>query len=211
MVTLVIGWTGAVLSTVLGVPQMVKLWRTRDTAGLSVFFWQLKVCIDIIWFSHGLILCLQGSNAWNMVVPNGLSAIVTGTVIVLLHQTRGIGYFRLLAPGLAMAAAFVAADFFVGSFVFGLLSSIPSVLANGGQSISLVRSRSISGVAPFFLLAYTVNQIVWVAWGHLMNDAGTIITSWVTGVLVWFNMLWWLLRRAGVPALFAKAGADGVG
>lgn len=180
----------------LGVPQAVRLFRTRDTEGLSVFFWQLNLCVNVIWTVHGALI-----GQVNMIVPNGISMFVTLFVIYLLHRTRKLSYLYLLAPGLIAAACFIAIDVFIGTFWFGYASAIPALVSNGGATVELIRSRKITGVSPVWLAAYNLNQFFWVTWGYLVADDGTIICSWATWIVVGLNSIWLIMRKCGLPPI----------
>ena len=52
-----------------------------------------------------------------------------------------------------------------------------------------------------------VNQLLWLAWGLLIADPGTIITTAMISVLTGLNLLWYVLRRLGLRAFFAPGEA----
>lgn len=52
----IVGWSATVLGTILGVPQLVRLLRTRSVAGLSLIAWQATLSINIGWTVHGLLI-----------------------------------------------------------------------------------------------------------------------------------------------------------
>ena len=114
----------------------------------------------------------------------------------------------VLAPGLAIAAAMIAVDLLLGSAAYGLAAIVPSLLANAGQSLELVRARVIGGVSPVFLVLQVVCQALWLSWALLVPDTGTIITATVTLVVVVFNLGWWVLRSRGLRPLFLSPGTD---
>jgi uncharacterized protein with PQ loop repeat len=192
-----LGWAAGTVAVAVGMPQFLRLLRTRDTAGVSVFLWQLTFCINLIWISHGIQI-----RSVSMTVSNCCCCLVTCSILVLLHSTRGIAWFRLVAPGLAGAAVFIAVDLLAGSAAFGVVACLPSLLGNGGQTLAIVRSPRVTGVSLWYLLIYNVNQCLWTTWGWLIADKGTFITSLVTWVVVATSLVWWLLRRAGLKALF---------
>ncbi|MDR3069892.1 MAG: hypothetical protein LBU38_02635 [Propionibacteriaceae bacterium] len=192
----VLGWAGAFTSTVLGIPQLVRLLRTKDARGLSVFFWQLKLTGDLIWGFHGALI-----GQMNMLVPNVFSCVVTLMVLWALHKEHHRPFPALVVPGLALAVVMVAIDLCFGTFWFGVATSVLPVIGHGGQSIDLIRSPKVSGISPMFLIAFNVNQVFWICWAILILDAGSLITGISTGVMVAFNLIWWLLRKLGLPAL----------
>ena len=50
-----IGWAAAVVGTLLGVPQVYRLARTRTVAGLSMPAWQAILALHIAWIYHGFM------------------------------------------------------------------------------------------------------------------------------------------------------------
>jgi uncharacterized protein with PQ loop repeat len=50
----VIGWAATVFGTILGLPQVVRLIRTRRIDGLSLTAWQAILTVNIGWTAHGI-------------------------------------------------------------------------------------------------------------------------------------------------------------
>lgn len=195
----IVGWAGALTAISIGIPQVVRLIRTRSTAGVSLVTWQAVLALNIGWGVHGLLL-----DALNMVVSNAFSVIASLMVLGLIRRERHRGPLSLLMPSGMIAAVMIAVDLALGSTWFGAVAVVVSLVANAGQGISLVRSVSIAGVAPGFLVAQLLNQLLWLAWALLVADSGTLISSASTGLVASFNLVWWLLRRFGMPAIFVR-------
>lgn len=195
----IVGWAGALTALSIGIPQAFRLLRTRNTAGLSVVAWQAMLTLNIGWLVHGVLL-----EAPNMIVPNGVSVLISATVLLLLRQERELNALRLLVPVVLGAGVMIAADLVLGSTGFGVTAILASLMANAGQGISLVREPAITGVAPGFLIIQLVNQVVWVTWGVMVADSGTVISATFTGLVALFNAVWWTLRRFGMRPLFVR-------
>ncbi len=196
----VLGWLAALTATLLGVPQAVRLWRTRVTDGLSLLAWQFMLVINLAWTSHGLVI-----GQLNMVLPNALAMASTLPVLALVSRDRGLALWRVLVPSLLGAALMVGVDLTLGTAAFGALGVVPAVAANAGQSVELVRAPAVDGVSPVFLAWQLVNQSLWAVWAVLVPDLGTLISAAATALIAAFNVAWWLARRFGLPALFAPA------
>jgi hypothetical protein len=56
----------------------------------------------------------------------------------------------------------------------------------------------VTGVSPAFLIGGVLNQVLWLAWGILVPDAGTQITATTTLAITGLNLLWWILRTLGL-------------
>ena len=196
---IVIGWAAAVVGTVLGLPQLARLARTRNVEGLSLPAWQLILGLNLAWATHGVIL-----GQWNMIVPNILGMGSSVPILVLMARELGRDLGRVVLPGVLLAAGMVAVDLGFGSTAFGLVALWPALIANAGQSLELIRSPRVHGVSPVFLVGAAVNQVLWLGWGLLVPDPGTVITATTTLAVTTFNLVWWIarilgLRSFGVP------------
>jgi uncharacterized protein with PQ loop repeat len=196
----VVGWLATLAGTLLGLPQAVRLARTRNVEGLSLPAWQAMLAVNVAWTQHGLRI-----GQAPMVVTSALSLCSTVPILILMSRELRRPPLRVMLPGLVAAAGMIAVDQVFGTAAYGSVATIPAVLANVGQSIELVRAPRVVGVSPLFLLLSTVNQALWLTWALLVPDAGTAITAAVTGAGAAFNLGWWLARLAGMPALFPYA------
>ena len=68
-------WTGAVLSTMLGLPQVLRVLRTNDVRGLSTITFWLTLANAAVWLSWAL---MTGHLA------TGIPAVVNGPAAVLV-------------------------------------------------------------------------------------------------------------------------------
>lgn len=191
----VLGWVAAVVGVSISVPQVVRLLRTRDVSGLSVFGWQTLVSITFAWTVHGFRV-----EQLNMIVSNLIGFGMTALVLGLIGRELRLNLVRLLLPGLAAAGLLVGVDVVFGAGIFGAVAIIPSVMANSAQSLELVRSPRIDGVSPLFLVLAVVNQALWFSWGLLVPEYGTIVSASVTLAVTVFNLVWWSLRKLGMRA-----------
>jgi uncharacterized protein with PQ loop repeat len=195
-----VGWAGTFTGTLLGLPQVVRLTRTRNVEGLSLSTWQALLAVNVAWTQHGLRI-----GQAPQVLTSVLSLCSTVPILVLMSREVRRPLPRVMLPGLLAAAAMIAVDRAFGTAAYGSVAVIPAVLANAGQSIELVRAPRVVGVSPLFLLLAAVNQTLWLTWALLIPDAGTAITAAVTGAGAAFNLGWWLARLAGLPPLFPRA------
>lgn len=189
----IVGWAAAVVGTLLGLPQVFRLARTRDAEGLSLVAWQLVLGLNLAWMVHGVTLM-----KWNLIVPNLLGLLTTVPILVLLSRELGRALPRVLLPGLLLAVGMVAVDLGFGTTAYGIVAMWPALLANAGQSLELIRSPRVTGVSPVYLSAAALNQALWLAWGVLVADAGTIISATSALVVTAFNLAWWVARLSGL-------------
>ena len=50
----ILGWAAALLASCVAVPQVVRLFRTGTTAGVSVTAWRLVLAANLSWTAHGV-------------------------------------------------------------------------------------------------------------------------------------------------------------
>lgn len=196
----IVGWCATAVNICIAFPQFLRLMRTRDTAGISVLFWQLNLGICPAWITYGVLI-----DAMNLVTCNVVMTVMAALVLRLIRQSLGVSVARLVLPGAAMYAmlmgTYIAAGDF-GGIAFGALASVLQVLANSGQSIDLVRAPKVTGVSPVFLALANANQVLWFTWAILADEPGMVICSGVTEVVVGFSLVWLFLRSRGMRAFF---------
>ena len=190
---IVVGWVAALVGTVLGLPQMIRLARTRNIEGLSLPAWQVILGLNIGWTSHGVIL-----GQLNLILPNVLGLVSTLPILFLMSRELDRPLPKILVPGILLGLGMIATDVIFGTAVFGMVALWPAFFANVGQTLELIRSPRVAGVSPFFLIAGVLNQALWLWWGVLVNDAGTMITATTTLGITSVNLVWWLMRRLGL-------------
>lgn len=194
----VLGWAAAAAGISLGVPQLIRLLRTRDVHGISVPAWQALLAVNLGFGIHGIML-----GQWNMILTNVFALATTVPMLVLLARELKRPLWRLMAPGVLGAGVLIGLDLAVGSAAFGLAIMIPGTIVNIGQTVALVRSHSVTGVSPLYMVMGVVNQLLWCTWAWLLPDVGTGIATSVYLATVSFNLLWWGLRKLGLRAFFA--------
>ena len=189
-----VGWVGTLTGVVLGLPQLVRLARTRSVDGLSLVAWQAMLAVNIGWAAHAITIGQPPQ-----FVASTLALLTTVPILYLMAQQMGRNFILTLAPGLALAALMIVIDQAFGSAVYGVVAIIPAVLAGAGQSVALVRAEHVRGVSTPFLVLAVVNQFIWVTWAVLVADLGTIIAATTTGAIAVFNLGWYFARRLGMP------------
>ncbi len=190
---ILVGWAAALVGTVLGLPQMIRLARTRNVEGLSLPAWQVILGLNIGWTSHGVIL-----GQLNLILPNVLGLASTLPILFLMSRELGRPLPKVLLPGILLGIGMIATDVIFGTAVYGMVALWPAFFATVGQTLELIRSPRVAGVSPFFLIAGVLNQALWLWWGSLVVDAGTMITATTTLGITSVNLVWWLLRQLGL-------------
>lgn len=199
----IVGWSATVLGTILGVPQLVRLLRTRSVAGLSLIAWQATLSINIGWTVHGLLIGQPPQ-----VVTNVLALLTTVPILVLMARGLDRPVAATLLPGAVLGVAMIAIDLLLGSAAYGVVVTVPSVVIAGGQTVELARARDVRGLSPVFLVLGLVNITLWETWGLLVGDSGTMIAVSIAMAIGVVNFVWFVLRRLGLRALFPRHGDE---
>jgi uncharacterized protein with PQ loop repeat len=87
----VIGWAGTVSGTILGLPQALRLVRTRRVDGLSLTAGRAMLVVNLIWTAHGIsigqlpqIVTSALSLCWRSSRRSRLTRLAALTLVVLL-------------------------------------------------------------------------------------------------------------------------------
>ncbi|HEY8662298.1 MAG TPA: hypothetical protein VIL68_01660 [Propionibacteriaceae bacterium] len=74
--------------------------------------------------------------------------------------------------------------------------------------MQFVRAPHVTGVSPLFVTMAVVNQAVWVTWGLLVKDAGTVMTASTVCGLTSFNLNWYetLATPSGLAVVRPEPG-----
>lgn len=98
-VTLV-GWIASAVGMTVGLPQLIKLIRTRNVGGLSLFAWQATLVANLIWLGHGIRI-----EQLPHVVTNLAGLATTLPLVLLLARSHRLGRFKALWPPLRSSSA----------------------------------------------------------------------------------------------------------
>ena len=152
MIIQVVGWLAAAATLLSSVPQVVRLLRTRNTSGVSIWTYTIWTSVALWWAAWGFAVGAKPSLAVNLACAPLLFAVV-----LLLRPTRT--HWAVLALSL------------VGS-ITGMLWSPTSLLVVGslGQVLlglpaateALRRNADLSGVAPGTWAIVIVSSVLWI-------------------------------------------------
>ena len=193
MLTSVLGWVAALLAASVALPQVIRLLRTRATAGISVLAWRLTFAANVAWTLHGIL-----TGHTNIVLPNLIFGLFSTVILVVLGRARELKLVPLIAPSLLLAVATVGLNVWLGPVAFAIAAGLPSVLAQLMQFHELVIAPRITGVSIPFLVLNVVNQSCWVSWALLADEVSVILCGSTLGTLMALNLTWAVLRRSGL-------------
>lgn len=81
-----LGMGAATLTTACFVPQVVRLWRTRNAEGISLVTFAAFLVGVALWLAYGLIL-----RAWPIIIANAVTLVLALAIIVLTVRFRKKG------------------------------------------------------------------------------------------------------------------------
>ena len=76
--TNIVGFIAAIFTTFAFVPQVIKVWRTRSTADISLGMYSLFTLGVAFWLAYGILL-----NAWPIILANIVTLLLAGAVLVM--------------------------------------------------------------------------------------------------------------------------------
>jgi uncharacterized protein with PQ loop repeat len=188
-----LGWFAAALASVVALPQVVKLVRTRTTAGISLTAWRLTLAANIAWTGHGFVA--GHANIW---LPNLIFMVCSLTILNQLRRDRRLPLTAVFGPSLVLGMTTLGIDVVFGAVAFAVAAGLPSVTAQILQFHELLLTPRIGAVSLPFLAMNTVNQAVWLGWGLLAGEQSITLVASAMGMLMGINLVWYVLRRTGV-------------
>ena len=72
-----LGLAAAYCTTIAFVPQLVKTWKTRSTADISLRMFLVLVIGIILWLAYGMLL-----GDVPLIVANGITLVLAGIILV---------------------------------------------------------------------------------------------------------------------------------
>ncbi len=148
-----------VLATIVGLtramPQLVRLLRARDAAGISVDGCVTSAIVSSFWATYGV---LTGQPA--VVLASGTpAAIFVLITIAALRYGRRVNEFRAAPLFLALFIAVVVTGGAVG---LGLVLTVGALVANTPHVIVAYRENDLSGVSPSTWKLTATDGAIWV-------------------------------------------------
>lgn len=79
----ILGMAAATLTTGSFVPQVVRLWRTRNSEGISLVTFTVFGAGLVLWLTYGIIL-----HAWPIIIANTITIVLALAIVVLTLRFR---------------------------------------------------------------------------------------------------------------------------
>lgn len=182
-------------------PQILKLRRTGDTAGLSTSWALLTGINNAAWFGY-----FAASRYWSALIPSVSAAVLGGCLGIMLHRRQALPRRSRAAIGawaVLLGAAGSIDRRLLGAVLTGafLVQVVPAVS-------TAYRTHRPTGIAAGTWLLILGELSCWAAFGAARHD-GPLVTLGATGVISALLML----RRCALPSGVRQpaAGAPGGG
>lgn len=177
-------YIGMTLSASASLPQLTRLVRTGDLAGLSSMTWTLSSCSFMAWVAYGFTLPMFAH------VPGNLVSAVLSTAILTVMIRRGTRPARILALAGVIAGAGVAAFALIGPPALGWLAYATGAVRSLPQLVTASRSPSTAGLSASTWMLSGSSGVFWMVYAYLSGDHPVIAAS-TTGLItgVWVAVL----------------------
>ena len=79
----IVGVAAALLSIASFVPQAWKIWKTRETEGLSTKMWIFNTCAFALWTVYGI-----GLGKWPLIATNAICLVLAAFILTMKVTAR---------------------------------------------------------------------------------------------------------------------------
>ena len=105
----VVGWLATLVTIILGIPQALRLLRTRRVDGLSVTAWQSWLVLNLGYTAHGIDIGQPPQ-----ILASALSLCSTVPILFLMARELRRRLLPVLLPGLLGAGTLIVIDQVLG-------------------------------------------------------------------------------------------------
>jgi uncharacterized protein with PQ loop repeat len=179
-------------------PQILKLRRTRDPAGVSWSWAVLTSLNNGAWFVYFIL-----SEYWSALVPSSAATLLAGVLATMLTARR-----RAVAPIAAWAALLVAGYIVAGRNGLGTLLTAAFVVQVSPSIWTAYRTRHPTGISRGTWTLVLGELTCWATFGLYRSDPRLTVLGF-TGITASILMLA-RIPRDSAPELTAQAGGDGL-
>ncbi len=190
----VFGYIGAILVSALALPQLVKILRERDAAGVSVPAWIMQALCCLTFLIYGLRLAQMPQIMGNILPVIGALAIVAVALVSRRKLSAGVVVIASLAAVLYIALMFMIPVLAVGGLavLWAFVARWPQVV----DSIAASRRSVPTTVSPATWYLMIAAMTFWLIYGVMMMDIPVLATN-VIGILAAIIILVAEYRNSG--------------
>ena len=163
-------------------PQIVKLRRTQDTAGVSWSWAALTSLNNAAWFVYFAL-----SEYWTALIPSSAASLLAGGVALLL-AARGVATMRAAIPIAGWAALLVLSYAVAGRAGLGTLLALAFVVQVVPSIWTAYRTTCPTGISRGTWLLILGELSCWATYGLYQSDS-RLIALGLTGITASLLML----------------------
>jgi uncharacterized protein with PQ loop repeat len=183
------------LAAVFLIPQMVRLIRFRDPAGVSATWAAFGVITNLAW-----VVYLGSLGIWAGVPAPAMALGTYGVVLAVLFGLGGITGW--LGSSLGYILSIIAVWHFGGFPALGLLLALSPGLQLLPELVEVYRQSSPSGLSPVTWTLGTCEAVLWGAFGWLVGEAAMVGYGVITSVGSLLILgRWWATRKGTIGTL----------
>ncbi|MDQ4124758.1 MAG: hypothetical protein M3134_04040 [Actinomycetota bacterium] len=188
VVALIVGLTRAL-------PQLVRLLRAKDAAGVSVDGCATSATVSSFWAVYGL---LTGQPA--VVFASATPAFIF--VLIILAAVRYGRSVRELRSAPLFFVAFAAVVLAGGAGGLGLALTAGALVANTPHVLVAYREKDLSGISPFTWKLTAADGAIWLTYALITGDVPILVNNFfqLTTSLLIVARQWWWARSTSIPA-----------
>lgn len=142
---------GGIILTVGYIPQLIKLFRTEETAGINNGFWYLITTAVAI----TAVNLIVDSAPMVLIIIQIANAMLAGVVLLTVHFYRK-EYDLMNLPVLLVLSVILIAGVILPLEVTQSIASLAIVTAYVTQLVTLFKAPSVAGVAPSLYLLIAI-------------------------------------------------------
>ena len=169
-VLVVLGFLGTVVGLVRALPQLIRLLRTRDVAGVSLEGCLTSSVVSAAWALYGVL-----TDQFAVVLASATPSIVfVFTAVAAVRYGRSVREIRTAPVFLAIFAGVAVA---AGATGLGLALTVGALVANTPHLLAAVREKDLSGVSPSTWALTTTDGSIWVTYALITGDIPILINN----------------------------------
>lgn len=164
------GWAAGLLSATYGLPQALRIRRLGTASGVSLPMWQVV-------FLSGCAFSIYGvrTDRMEVVAPNVVMAVVSGSVLALVRRQRGTQPLRVWFPPIIGAVIAVVGHWLFGELAFTAVLAGPVLSSRGAQLLLAWRAPDIAGISTAAFALQALAQLLWLVYAVGVGAAAIIV------------------------------------
>lgn len=168
-------------------PQLVRLVRTKDAAGVSLDGCATSAIVSSAWTAYGVL-----TDQPAVVFASGTPAFIFVLIgLAALRYGRRIGELRT-APWFLVA--FTAVGLAGGAVGLGAALTVGALVANTPQVLAAYREKDLSGVSPVTWSLTAADGAIWTTYALITGDVPILVNNvfqLTTSASIVARQRWW--------------------